>query len=667
MRYRGIGYRGMRGALACPGPARRRLRLGAARRRHRATCASGSRSRAAAARLGARRSRSSPPATSGCSRCSQGELTADRAVEIALAHNRGPPRHARGAGRGARRPHRREHRPQPGLRRRGAVPGRAEEPLRDRHHPDPGRPVPAAASRRALGPGRVRGRPPAGDGRGARLRRRGAGRLLHPAGGAAGARPAADDHRRRPRPRPSWRGGSTTPATSRTSTSKTSRRSTSGPSSTSPAPSSTSCRAASGCWPTSARLRDTLPLHPACPVAARGGAEERSLEELEAGLAAAASTWRSPARRWRPPAGRCRWPGPRPGTSSRAGAVHEREADGEKLDRAPPSPSPSRSSTAAWRGGRAPAANLRMAEQRLHALTVNARSEARAARERLLEARARADYLRDRRRAAPAAHPLPDATGIQRHAARRLRPDPRPPGAGRRPARAGAGGPRLLAGAHRAGGRDERRRRLLGAAPERLPDGAVRFLPPSRKARIIRSSGDIDDFATQRARSPAWRRSAAGAAGLLRRTPLLAAQQAPAAGGRPESHVPVITPNGSSPALALGGRLQDLPPDRRAGGARVRPGLQGQLLGLQRPDARPHDRGGRRGPGADLRREPPPRAHLRALARRPPAQRHGRRRRPQPAARSSPARPSSTSSPCASTAPTCTTRTSTRWCSRRWG
>jgi outer membrane protein, heavy metal efflux system len=39
-------------------------------------------------------------------------------------------------------------------------------------------------------------------------------------------------------------------------------------------------------------------------------------------------------------------------------------------------------------------ARLRTAEQRLHALTVTARSEARAARERLLEARARADYLR---------------------------------------------------------------------------------------------------------------------------------------------------------------------------------------------------------------------------------------------------------------------------------
>jgi cobalt-zinc-cadmium efflux system outer membrane protein len=39
-------------------------------------------------------------------------------------------------------------------------------------------------------------------------------------------------------------------------------------------------------------------------------------------------------------------------------------------------------------------ANLRTAEQRMHALTVAARSEVRAARERLLEARARADYLR---------------------------------------------------------------------------------------------------------------------------------------------------------------------------------------------------------------------------------------------------------------------------------
>lgn len=39
-------------------------------------------------------------------------------------------------------------------------------------------------------------------------------------------------------------------------------------------------------------------------------------------------------------------------------------------------------------------ATLRRAEQRLHALTVTARSEARSARERLLEARARADYLR---------------------------------------------------------------------------------------------------------------------------------------------------------------------------------------------------------------------------------------------------------------------------------
>lgn len=41
------------------------------------------------------------------------------------------------------------------------------------------------------------------------------------------------------------------------------------------------------------------------------------------------------------------------------------------------------------------AATLRQAEQRMHALTVTARSEARAARERLVEAKARAEYLRD--------------------------------------------------------------------------------------------------------------------------------------------------------------------------------------------------------------------------------------------------------------------------------
>jgi len=41
------------------------------------------------------------------------------------------------------------------------------------------------------------------------------------------------------------------------------------------------------------------------------------------------------------------------------------------------------------------AAKLRQAEQRLHALTANARAEARAAHERVVEARARAAYLAD--------------------------------------------------------------------------------------------------------------------------------------------------------------------------------------------------------------------------------------------------------------------------------
>ena len=60
------------------------------------------------------------------------------------------------------------------------------------------------------------------------------------------------------------------------------------------------------------------------------------------------------------------------------------------------------------------------------------------------------------------------------------------------------------------------------------------------------------------------------------------------------------------------------------------PGLRGQLLGLQRTDARSHHRGRRRRSRPHLRGEPAPGAHLRALARRAPAERHGRRRRAQP-------------------------------------
>ena len=76
------------------------------------------------------------------------------------------------------------------------------------------------------------------------------------------------------------------------------------------------------------------------------------------------------------------------------GAHHEREPEGEGTTGpglALPIPIFDRGMA-----GRTRAVSvLRRAEQRLHALTVTARSEARAARERLLEARARAEYLRD--------------------------------------------------------------------------------------------------------------------------------------------------------------------------------------------------------------------------------------------------------------------------------
>src|SRR6185436_12239736 len=47
------------------------------------------------------------------------------------------------------------------------------------------------------------------------------------------------------------------------------------------------------------------------------------------------------------------------------------------------------------------------------------------------------------------------------------------------------------------------------------------------------------------------------------------------------------------PALEVGGRPQGLPPDRGAAGARVRAGLERELLGLQRADPGADDRGGR--------------------------------------------------------------------------
>lgn len=75
------------------------------------------------------------------------------------------------------------------------------------------------------------------------------------------------------------------------------------------------------------------------------------------------------------------------------GVHHEREPDGEGTT-GPALALPIPVFDRGLAGRTRAVATLRKAEQRLHALTVNARSEARTAHERLLEAKARAEYLR---------------------------------------------------------------------------------------------------------------------------------------------------------------------------------------------------------------------------------------------------------------------------------
>ncbi|CAA9396007.1 MAG: Multicopper oxidase, partial [uncultured Phycisphaerae bacterium] len=85
-------------------------------------------------------------------------------------------------------------------------------------------------------------------------------------------------------------------------------------------------------------------------------------------------------------------------------------------------------------------------------------------------------------------------------------------------------------------------------------------------------------------------------------------------------------------AVQGGRRREGVSPGGRAVQAGVRAGARGGLLGLQRPDPRPHDRGGRGRPRADLRDQPPARADDRPLARPAPAGGDGRRQRADPAA-----------------------------------
>jgi outer membrane protein, heavy metal efflux system len=122
------------------------------------------------------------------------------------------------------------------------------------------------------------------------------------------------------------------------------------------------------------------------------GEQERSLEELESAMPqrldlALAQAEVEAARQELPLARASAY------DELALGAKHERESDGARTTGpsvAVPIPIFDRGMARRTRA----VASLRMAEQRLHALTVNARSEGRAARERLLEARARADYLR---------------------------------------------------------------------------------------------------------------------------------------------------------------------------------------------------------------------------------------------------------------------------------
>ena len=137
---------------------------------------------------------------------------------------------------------------------------------------------------------------------------------------------------------------------------------------------------------------ETLPLTlPAQTPPAEGG-QERSLEEMEAAFprrldVSIAQAEVEAARRALPLARSSAY------DELAIGGHYEREPEGE--DSVGPSVEVPIPLFDRGLAGRTRAvANLRLAEQRLYALTANARSQARAARERLLEARARADYLR---------------------------------------------------------------------------------------------------------------------------------------------------------------------------------------------------------------------------------------------------------------------------------
>jgi cobalt-zinc-cadmium efflux system outer membrane protein len=137
----------------------------------------------------------------------------------------------------------------------------------------------------------------------------------------------------------------------------------------------------------------TLPLTLPVQTPPAAGGQERSLEEVEAAIprrldVMLARAELEAARRALPLARSSVY------DELALGVHHDREPDGQKTT-GPSVVIPIPLFDRGLAGRTRAAANLRMAEQRLYALTTTAGTEARAARERLLEARARADYLRD--------------------------------------------------------------------------------------------------------------------------------------------------------------------------------------------------------------------------------------------------------------------------------
>ena len=560
-----------------------------------------------------------PPSDAELAARLAGELTVERAVEVALAGNRdllaaleelGIARADLIAARTVRNPFvgRRDPLPRRGLQ--------AESARRHRHARRPA----AAAAQACPGGRRVQRRPPAGGGVGGGLRQRGTG-VLHPAGRAAGARPPADDHGRR--------GG---PVSS----------------------------------PAAARGRKHLGPRP------RNGAGA-----LRAGQAGAGP---GGARRARRPGNTCspfgalRWPAvalPRPGSAGGGGALAGRAGNrprrppglsarsgrveaarrvaaarrGRPLGRAAKPGVTDRESAASGRRATAVSAHpvVRQrarrptrasdalppgAEQRLHALAVTRPRPRHGRRERLLEAGARAGVVAAA--SVPRRQRILNLTQLEYNAMLLGVFDLNRARQGLADACASGCWPSAITGWR---GPISRLRSSASAGfsvrPERREAGA----DSPRRERVNHSQrtrvGGHDDLATQRARLRAGALTA-GAAGRFNRTPLDAPRRAGERRQRP------TRPSSPPTARRCRGRWEDgLKTFHLIAEPVVRefaPGFKVNCWGYNGQTPGPDDRGRRGRPRADLRREPPPRADLRALARRAPAQRDGRRGRPQPAA-----------------------------------